>query len=329
MRRLWRSSRPSPAPEKSALRTGDGPLFTEEYLARLRRLSVLSRSTLSAGLVGEHRSRRRGSSPEFADFKRYSPGDDFRRIDWNTYGRLDSLFVRLSEVTTELDIHILLDASNSMDWRGNDETPTKFSYARRLAGTIGYVALWHFDRVRLTPFGNELGPRFGPSQGRNRATPLIAFLARLSPLGGTDLPRILTEYSHRRRQPGILILISDLLTGDPREIVLAMRRLRELGWHTTVLHVLDPAEIDPLAVTITGVSGRPQPTELVAVEDGQRLRVTATETVVNRYQVSFQHWLGEVEAACHAEEIEYLRLQTDLPLDTVILRMLFDRGIIG
>ena len=328
MRRIWRSAAPARAADPARFGS-DGPIFTEAYLARLRRLSVLSRSTLSAGLVGEHRSRRRGASPEFADFKRYSPGDDYRRIDWNTYGRLDSLFVRLSEVTTELDVHILLDASNSMDWRGTDAAPTKFSYARHLAGTIGYVALWHFDRVRLTPFGEAFGPRFGPGQGRNQTTPLLRFLEQLSPLGGTDVPRILNQYAHGRRQPGILILISDLLTGDPREIVLAMRSLRALGWHTSILHVLDPAEVEPHAMAPAGASGRPQPTELVAVEDGQRLRVTATDAVVARYQELFHRWLTEVETACTAEEVEYVRLQTDWPFETVILRLLYDRGIVG
>ncbi|MGI8643443.1 MAG: DUF58 domain-containing protein, partial [Thermomicrobiales bacterium] len=89
MQRFWRRYRSASGVDHPAQRPSDGAIFTEAYLARLRRLSVLSRSTLSAGLVGEHRSRRRGASPEFADFKRYSPGDDFRRIDWNIYGRLD------------------------------------------------------------------------------------------------------------------------------------------------------------------------------------------------------------------------------------------------
>ena len=93
---------------------------TNATLARLRRLSLVAGRARTEGLAGEHRSRRRGTSPEFADFKRYSQGDDFRRIDWNTYARLDGLFVRLSEVTTELSVHFLLDSSASMDWRGTD-----------------------------------------------------------------------------------------------------------------------------------------------------------------------------------------------------------------
>ena len=93
-------------------------LLDEQTLARLRRLSLVAGRARTEGLAGEHRSRRRGASPEFSDFKRYAQGDDFRRIDWNTYDRLDGLFVRLSEVTTELSVHILLDCSASMDWSG-------------------------------------------------------------------------------------------------------------------------------------------------------------------------------------------------------------------
>src|SRR5690349_4075357 len=153
-------------------KAAEQPLFDEALIAGLRRLVLLSKHTIAEGLAGEHRSRRRGSSPEFADFKMYSQGDDFRRIDWNLYARLDEVFVRLSEVTTELSVHVLLDCSNSMDWRGGEETPSKFRYARQLAGALCYVSLWHFDRVAITPFGARLGHPFGPSQGRAYTMPM-------------------------------------------------------------------------------------------------------------------------------------------------------------
>src|SRR5215204_7759600 len=153
--RNGRSASPAPFSTSTAVRS-DGQqgeeIFTEELLARLRRLVLISRKSIAEGLAGEHRSRRRGSSPEFADFKSYSQGDDFRRIDWNTYARLDSLFVRLSEVTTELSVHFLLDSSASMDWRGNNDRPTKFTAARCLTGALAYIALWGFDRVSIVPF---------------------------------------------------------------------------------------------------------------------------------------------------------------------------------
>src|SRR5215204_2023714 len=159
--RNGRSASPAPFSTSTAVRS-DGQqgeeIFTEELLARLRRLVLISRRTIAEGLAGEHRSRRRGASPEFADFKSYSQGDDFRRIDWNTYARLDGLFVRLSEVTTEWSVHLLLDASNSMDWKGGGPVPSKFTYARRTAGALAYVSLWHFDRIVIAPFGETLAP---------------------------------------------------------------------------------------------------------------------------------------------------------------------------
>ena len=125
----------------------DQVVFDEELLARFRRLTLLSNRSISQGLAGEHRSRRRGSSPEFADFKSYSQGDDFRRIDWNIYSRLGEVFVRLSEVTTELTVHLLLDSSGSMDWSGDPSRVTKFTYARRVAGSLGYVGPLAFRPV--------------------------------------------------------------------------------------------------------------------------------------------------------------------------------------
>src|SRR5262249_40283754 len=154
-------------------------------------------------------------SPEFADFKMYSQGDDFRRIDWNLYARLDEVFVRLSEVTTELSVHVLLDCSNSMDWRGGDDGATKFRYARQLAGALCYVSLWHFDRVVVAPFGEQLGHPFGPSQGRSYAVPMLRYLSDLSTMGQTDLPTVVEHYVRARRRPGILLLVSDLLSGEP------------------------------------------------------------------------------------------------------------------
>ena len=133
MRSLWK--RGDAATVTIAKQETDNSLFSEELLALTRRLSLSPRTFTPEGLAGEHRSRKRGSSPEFADFKSYSQGDDFRRIDWNIYGRLGTLFVRLSEITTEIPVHILLDASASMLWTGSPERPQKFTMARQIAGS--------------------------------------------------------------------------------------------------------------------------------------------------------------------------------------------------
>lgn len=308
---------------------GDGPLFSEELLARLRRLTVVSSRTIAEGLTGEHRSKRRGSSPEFADFKSYSQGDDYRRIDWNIYARLNEVFVRLSEVTTELTVHVLLDASNSMDWRSDERFPTKFRYARQIAGALCYVSLWHFDRVVITPFGRYLGQSFGPSHGHAHVVPMLTYLTRLAPHGETDLPTALERYVRARRRPGIMLLISDLLSGEPAQIEDGLRLLRARGWQTIVLHVVDEAELAPATMTADGIASRPQQTELIEVEIGDRLRLTPTTRVLERYESAVSAWLTEIEQACNAEHVDYMRLRTDWPVESIVLRLLHGRGLVA
>lgn len=330
MRRLipvWRRAAPNEAAAAAEPPPTQARLFDEELLARLRRLVILSRRTVAEGLAGEHRSRRRGSSPEFADFKRYSQGDEFRRIDWNTFARLDSLFIRLSEVTTELDVHILLDASNSMDWRGGGSGFTKFEYARRATGGLSYVALWHFDRIVIAPFGAALAPAFGPSQGRAHLVPMLRYLENLAPLGQTALPTVLDQYIRSRRRPGILVLVSDLLSGEPDQLRDALRTARARGWQAIVVHVLDPAELSPLVVA--GAGGRAEPAELVEVESDEHLRLTPTADVVARYKAALNAWLDAIVAACDAEHADYLRLQTDWPFETLVLRLLYEQGVVA
>jgi len=306
----------------------DGPLFDEEMIAAFRRLVLLSRQAIAEGLAGEHRSRRRGSSPEFADFKMYSQGDDFRRIDWNLYARLDEVFVRLSEVTTELSVHVLLDSSRSMDWRSHPLLPTKFRYARQLAGALCYVSLWHFDRVVISPFGQTLGRGFGPSQGRAHTVPMLRYLSDLSPLGQTDLADSIDRYARARKRPGILLLISDLLSGEPEHLGERLRDLRSRGWQTIVAHIVDSEELWPASFRTNGLGNQTQPTELLDLETGEKLRMTLNQNVIERYQTEVTTWLTSIEETCSAERADYLRLQTDWPLQSVVLQLLHARGLV-
>ena len=329
--------RPTLVPPTAAGRgrgASDGPLFDEELLGRLRRLVLLSGRARAEGLAGEHRSRRRGASPEFADFKSYSQGDDFRRIDWNTYARLNGLFVRLSEVTTELSVHVLLDASSSMDWRGDAEAPTKLTYARRVAGTIGYVALWHFDRVTIAPFGETLATPFGPVQGRSQIVPMLRYLDGLEALGRTALIATVDRYVRVRRRPGFLVLVSDLLSGEPAELREILRELRSRGWQAVVIHVLDEAEVAPalaaryLAGDGPGGTSRP-PAELLEVESEERLRLTPSDGVLARYAAAIEAWLVETEAACRDENAIYVRLLTGWDFEQVVVGLLHRHGVVA
>jgi uncharacterized protein (DUF58 family) len=294
---------------------------------------LISGRARSDGVAGEHRSRRRGASPEFADFKSYSQGDDFRRIDWNTYARLDGLFVRLSEVTTELNVHLLVDASDSMAWRGEEGVPSKFAYARLVAGALGYVALWRFDRLTVVPFGEAVGAGFGPSQGRAHVVPLLRTLERMTPLGRTALVPTVDRYVRERRRPGMLFLISDLLSGEPGELRDLLRSLRGRGWQATVVHIVDEAEVAPALAGRYLASDRPgsgrAAVELLDAETGERLRLSPNDAVLARYAAAVGGWLEEVEAACLDEQAGYVRLLTSWDFGEVVLGLLHRHGIVA
>jgi len=316
-------------PVPSTTPASERVVFDEELLARLRRLTLLSNKSVSQGLAGEHRSQRRGSSPEFADFKSYSQGDDFRRIDWNIYSRLGELFVRLSEVTTELTVHILLDASGSMDWSGDPERATKFTYARRVAGSLSYVGLWHFDRLTVAPFSNQLRQPFGPSHGRSNISPMLKYLTDLEAAGSTSFADSVERYVRARKRPGILIVLSDLLSGEPDEMRATLQLLRSRGWQATVVQIVDPAERDPSMAFSVGSGGQPLTVELIDLENAGRLHVTPTQAALDDYDRAMRGWQAEIEAVCESERIPIVTLQTDWPFETLVLGLLSQRGVVG
>jgi uncharacterized protein (DUF58 family) len=296
----------------------DEPLFDAAFQRRLERLAIRTRQVLAWRTVGEHRSPRRSPSREFVDFRAYGHGEDLRYVDWNTYARLGELVTRLGEVNTELTVHVLLDTSASMDWGA----PNKLRYAKRLAAALGYVTLRHFDRLVVAPFDSGLGAPFGPRRGRAATAPLFDYLAGLPAAGETDLARVVAGYARRERRRGVLLLVSDLLSGagpddNPAP---ALWPLVERGWEVIVFHTLDPEEVEP------GFAGD---LRLEDVESGGRLRVVPDADAVARYRAAFDAWLAGIEDYCRGHGIGYLRVLTTWPFETLVLRYLQEEGVLG
>jgi uncharacterized protein (DUF58 family) len=295
-------------------KSAPGTPLDEAFLRRLERLSLRSRRSFTHGIAGEHPSIRRGTSPEFADYKPYSPGDDFRRVDWNIYARMGEMFVRLSEVNIDLTVHLMVDRSRSMDFG----TPNKFDYAKRAAAAFGYLALAGFDRVIVAPFTNESGRMLGPLQGRSRAAGLFQFLTSLTPDDGeTDLARTLRAYVNTSRRPGYLILLSDLLSTTRMED--AFNILIERGWQIVILHVLSPWELNPSLESDV---------ELEDVENGERIRIRPTPETFAMYRERFDAWLTEIESYCKRYNITYVRVPTDIPFEDLATRTLIEQGVL-
>ncbi len=147
-------------------------LFDAGFLRRLEQLELASRRLTAGRLKGERRSPRRGQSVEFADYRNYSHGDDLRQLDWNVYARLERLFVKLFVEEEDVTVHVLVDASRSMDYG----EPNKLDFARRSAAALAYVALANHDRVSVAFLGEGRVSALRPLRGKARAVELFRFL---------------------------------------------------------------------------------------------------------------------------------------------------------
>src|SRR4029453_9246024 len=183
--------------------------FTSEFLAQLERLSLLSRRVFRGRGKGERRSMRRGHSVEFCDYRAYGVGDDLRYVDWNIYGRLDRLHVKLFVHEEDLFLHLIAGASASMHFG----TPTKLESAVRIAAALGFVGLVNLERVGVGVLRDRGAGGGPPPRGRNQVPSLLDFLGRVEPSGGTSLNEGLANYAARSRQTGLAGVIPDPL--DP------------------------------------------------------------------------------------------------------------------
>ena len=283
--------------------------FTPEFLGRLERLSLDSRRPFRGRVKGERRSPRKGQSVEFFDYRPYGVGDDLRYVDWNIFGRLDRLHVKLFLDEEDLRVHLLLDASASMGFG------SKLAHATRLAAALGFVALVNLERVGAAVLRESIAEGWPPTRGRNHFVMLLEFLSRIRPGGATGLNGALESYAVRSREPGVAIVLSDLL--DPTGYETGLRALVERRFDVHVVHMLAPEEVSP------PFSGD---LRLIDGETGEVRELTLDGEALRGYRQRLQDFLGRAEGFCRAREIGYRRVVTDTPVEEFMLAEL--KGLI-
>jgi uncharacterized protein (DUF58 family) len=288
------------------------PLLEPALLRRLEGLALQVRRAVSGQMGGERRSRRRGQSVEFADFRNYTPGDDFRLIDWNAYARLDRFMLRLFVAEEELPLNIFLDLSGSMDWG----KPNKAETARRLAGAIAYVALAALDRVRLTVFAD--GPTSGgaPYRGRRAAGELFSRLQSFPAGGVTNYAKLVWPIG--RQRPGMSVVISDGL-GEPGidDALSALQRAHQEG---AVLQLVAPQE---LTLDWSGDA------RLKDAETGLEREFTATPLTQGAYLRALAQRTDDLERTAHRRGLRFARLSTADPIDQMVQLTLRRIGLLA
>jgi len=276
----------------------------EDFLRKLEKLKILIQRGKKGPVRGEHASWRSGTSLEFLDYRKYHVGDDFRYVDWNVYGRLDKLFIKLFRSEEDLNIHLLLDMSRSMG-SGN---PSKEIYAKKIVAALGYIGLANLDRVGITAFSDSLGAMNSPERGRKVYVSMVRHLLSLRPEGGTDINSCLAEYAATCKRPGIAIILSDLL--DPNGVEIGLKALRYGNFDITLIQILDPEELHP---TLGGYL------MMKELESGDTKRITIDHQLQEMYRKNISSLINHVKEFCRNNGIDYFTSDTGIPFEDFLL----------
>lgn len=287
-------------------------LLEPEFLRKLEQLTIVSKKVFSGQLKGDRRSSRRGTSVEFADFRNYTLGDDLRYVDWNTFARLEKLFLKLFVEEEDLHVYLLVDGSQSMAYG----SPSKFDYARRMAASLGYIGLSNLDRVGATVFAEKMRDHQPPVRGKQQVFPYFNFLERAQPGGQTSLGASLKEFALRTRRPGVAILISDFF--DP-EWETGLKALLHRRFQVSAIQVLDRSEVRPDLVGDL---------KLVDCETGEEREITISAGLLKEYQKTVDQFCGGIQETCRRYGADYIQAITDQPFEEMILNWLRRAGMV-
>ncbi len=287
-------------------------LFDEATLRKLEQLQLVANQVRVGVMKGDRRSRKRGTSIEFADYRNYTKGDDLRRLDWNVYARLERPFIKLLEEEEDLSVHIIIDGSASMNWPDEPENDeNKLRYALKLAGALGHIGLSTNDLLTVTFLNSGGNRRWGPHRGARNSLQLLQFLETASASGPTDLNQSLHSYALRARRPGLLFLLTDLLS--PNGYQDGINALQSRGYEVGLIHLLSPDELDP------PLGGD---LKLVDIETGHDAEITLDDATLDMYRQRLQSWMGEIGSYCSRRGVHHIPVNTHLNWEKLVMQTL-------
>ena len=288
-------------------------LLSPQLLAKLEHMELISRKIFRGRMKGERKSRRRGQSVEFADFRNYVAGDDLRFIDWNMYARLDKLFLKLFLEEEDLHFYSLIDVSDSMKFG----SPSKFEYAKQLAAALGYIGLCRTDRVKIEPLDGKRSTSAPVFRGRKNLWPMIQYLQGLESGGNVSLTEAVKSFCLRNSGKGIVVLITDLMDKQGYEEALKYLVAQEMDIY--LIHVLSQEEIDP---EIAG------DLRLIDCEDQDVAEVSVSQRLLDRYRSTLAHFIGQARDFSSKRGIVYTMTSTERSVDRLVSRYLRQRGLV-
>lgn len=284
-------------------------LFDATFLDRLRMLALRLRKRRQLMRRGSQSTTATGFTREFKDYRHYTPGEDYRGIDWRLYARLDKLFVRLYEETQELNLHILVDTSGSMA----SPFPEKRKQALRFAVALAYLGLTGQQRVSLYSMSDGIKVELPPLRGQGNIEKIIQAVLQFSFGGLTDLEKCFDEFRPSRQRFGVIFVISDFYGRDVTSAPDAVARAAAWPGESHFLQLMHPGEREP------DIEGE---VELAEVETGERRRFWITKKEMQRYTAAYDAFVENLERACVSRQIDFMQARTDEPFEERFLELL-------
>jgi uncharacterized protein (DUF58 family) len=291
----------------------DKPLLDPQFLARLEQLELVSRKIFLGRMKGERRSKKKGQSVEFADYRNYVIGDDLRFLDWNLFARLDHLFIRVFMEEEDLHFYVLIDNSLSMDF-GN---PTKLHYAKQVAAALAFIGLVNMDRVVIEVFNDKLTQSLPAVRGKKSLWRVLDFLQKLAPAGPSNMKQALRTFSLKSSGKGIVIILSDFMDKGGYEDALRYLVARQMDIYA--IQILSQEEIDPEIVGDL---------KLVDIEDEDAAEVTVSAPLLKRYKQNLAAYRAGLYDWCNRRGVAYLFTSNNVPFDKLVLSYLRQRGLV-
>lgn len=284
-----------------------------KVLARLAAIPLFARQPMQGTVSGRHQSPHRGSSVEFAEYREYVPGDDPRRMDWRAYGRSDRFYVKEFEADTNLRCCLVLDTSGSMDFGSTGVT--KIEYARRIAGSLGYLAVEQGDAVGLTCVANGVIKNVPPRRNPAHLSAVFDVLEQVRPKGETQLPAALHELAETARQRALVVILSDFFV-EPDELRQAFEHLRFRKHDVAAFHLLDPLELS--------FEFR-RPMRFLDMEGGSPI-FAEPNAIAERYQAALRQYLQQMKQIVLESAVDYHRVDISEDYERVLSRFLVERS---
>ena len=283
-----------------------------KVLARLSGLGLHTRIPMLGSVSGQHRSPVRGSSLEFAEYRKYVPGDDIRRMDWRAWGRSDRFYIKEFEADTNLRLCLIVDTSGSLNF--TVDGISKINYIKSLAGTLAYLASRQGDAVGLYCAGKNFHTEIKPKRNATHLRIVLDELAEIKAEGETGLAESLHKAAEGIDQRALVVVISDLYI-EPDILNSCFQHLRFRKHDVVTFHLLDQSEVD---------FDFDRPTRFVDMEGG--VPIMADPSLVSKqYQQAITGYLADLETVMLNAAIDYHRVNLRDPVDEILARFLVGR----